>query len=154
VDEDVPQPIVELYQRCHQTFPTRAPTLLQLQNTMQKVLAQILKTDKVYLVIDALDEVPRGVQRDKLLEFVSQLPNFGTDRFRVLVTSRNENDIQDALGGSDTGWMDLPIAPEHINQDIERYVNEGIEKHRSLKRQSDSTKALIREKLIQNANGM
>jgi hypothetical protein len=121
---------------------------------MQKVLAQILKTDKVYLVIDALDEVPRGVQRDKLLEFVSQLPNFGTDRFRVLVTSRNENDIQDALGGSDTGWMDLPIAPEHINQDIERYVNEGIEKHRSLKRQSDSTKALIREKLIQNANGM
>ena len=150
----MPQPIVELYQRCHQTFPTRAPTLLQLQNTIQMVLTQVLKNDKVCFVIDALDEVPRGVQRDKLLEFVSQLPNFGTDQFKVLVTSRNENDIQDALGGSDTGWMDLPIAPEDVNHDIERYVNKGIENHRSLKQQSDSTKALIREKLIENANGM
>lgn len=118
------------------------------------VLTQVLKNDKVYFVFDALDEVPRGVQRDKLLEFVSQLPNFGTDQLKVLVTSRNENDIQDALGGSDKGWMNLPIAPEDVNQDIERYVNKGIKKHRSLKRQSDSTKALIREKLIESANGM
>lgn len=154
VGDKVPLPIVELYMKCHQTFPTRPPSLLQLRDVLRRVLIETSKKRTIYIVIDALDEVNPGVQRYELLEFVGQLTELTTGNLRVLVTSRNEPDIQDTLGHSNSGWKDLPISSKDVDKDIEKYINNGIEKYRSLDRQNHATKALIREKLIDNANGM
>jgi hypothetical protein len=140
--------------RCHQTFPTRSPTLLELQDVTREVLLEVLKTTKLYFIIDALDEVPWGAQREYLLRFMRELPAVASERLRILVSSRNEGDIQDTFCDIDSGWMNIPVGPKDVDKDIEKYINNGMEKHRSLKRQSSATKSLIREKLIQNANGM
>jgi archaellum biogenesis ATPase FlaH len=140
--------------RCHQTFPARSPTLLELQDVTRGVLVEILKTYKVYLVIDALDEVAWGAQREDLLRFLRKLPAIASEGLRVLVSSRNESDIRDTFCHPESRWTDIPVDLKDVDKDIEKYIDNGMEKHRSLKRQSSATKSLIREKLIQNANGM
>ena len=153
-NDNVPTCVVELYMRCHQTFPPRSPTLIQLQEVMGQVLTEVLESSPVYLVIDALDEVMWENSREELLTFVGQLPAQATAQLRILVSSRNETDIRDEFGQSDSVWKDLPVSPKDVDQDIERYINKGINKYPVLKRQNHATKALIREKLIEKANGM
>ncbi|CAN9396963.1 unnamed protein product [Alternaria alternata] len=123
-------------------------------DVMQKVLTEVLKTEQVFFIIDALDEVAWGAQREDLLDFLKQLPDQAPENLRILVSSRNEPDIKGCFGCSNMVWKDIPVKSEEIDKDIEKYINSGIEKHQSLRRQSDVTKGLIRKKLIQNANGM
>lgn len=108
----------------------------------------------MFFIIDALDEVAWGAQREDLLDFLKQLPDQAPENLRILVSSRNEPDIKGCFGCSNMVWKDIPVKSEEIDKDIEKYINSGIEKHQSLRRQSDVTKGLIRKKLIQNANGM
>lgn len=121
---------------------------------MRQVIAEVLKTCNIHFVIDALDEVTWGSQREELLRFMGELPGYAKEQLRVLVSSRNETDMQGAFSGSDSSWKDLPIALQHVDRDIKIYIDGGIEKHPSLRRQNEFTKSLIREKLINNASGL
>jgi hypothetical protein len=153
-DSDVRRPVVDLYLKCHQTFPTRSPTVVELRNVTREILVEISRDDKIYLIIDALDEVAWGSLREDLLQFVCQLPELALEKLCVLVSSRNENDFKDSFGHTDTVWQSIPVGPGNVNPDIESYINNSIERYPSLRRQNSCTKELIREKLIRNANGM
>ncbi|CAI6338880.1 unnamed protein product [Periconia digitata] len=150
----VPGPMVELYMKCHQTFPARLPTLLELKDVTNKVFDKVLQSQKVFLVLDALDEVTWGPQREDVLDFTYELSQNAAKGLQIVVSSRNDTDIRERFASPDTNWKNIPIQYQDVDHDIEKYINNHIEKYPSLKRQDAATKNLIREKLVNNAHGI
>jgi hypothetical protein len=103
-----------------------------------------------YLVVDALDEIPI-IEREEVLEFLQTLANLKLRRLHILVTSRTEPLIVEALA---LHWVPVVMDAATVNQDIRIYVSRTIEKHKKLRRQTPATKELIRQRLVEGGNGM
>ena len=107
----------------------------------------------IVLVLDALDEVPFGAQRDAVIQFLSDLAAAQLPCLRVLITSRRDIDIEDRLviKGS---YKSQEIPTLEVQQDIELFVNGQIARHPRLRGQSDKVKKTISEGLVRIADGM
>lgn len=57
----------------------------------------IKKFDQVYILLDALDESPRYRQREKVLDLLLEMKDWALPGLHMLVTSRDEVDIRQAL---------------------------------------------------------
>ena len=53
--------------------------------------------DEVFIVLDALDESPRHGPRGKVLDVLEEMRRWGLQGLHLLLTSRNEPDIQESL---------------------------------------------------------
>ena len=106
-----------LYAECHRTFPAEEPSNDQLQTAFFATLADIIPKaedmsvdrasvkpaqallspgKETYLFIDALDEISLP-ERENVLEFLQELSSLRLPHLHILVTSRNEPAIEDAL---------------------------------------------------------
>lgn len=122
-------------------------------------------TDAIYIIVDALDECNKRSQLMKSLVSISELK---LRNLCILFTSRDLVDIRRVLepvvdyeipiGSSED---DLPFSfdsSEHrkagIKSDIVLYIEQNIEELHYLNIRSDEIKKLIRDKLVNQANGM
>jgi hypothetical protein len=108
---------------------------------------------EVFFVIDGLEEVPFGPDRDEVVGSLQSLRLLGLSHLHLLTTSRPETDLKMAFQESPS-WPSCPIAKDEVNADIRIYVHNEIERHPRLRQISQPTKNSISERLSGKENGM
>jgi hypothetical protein len=105
----------------------------------------------VFVVIDALDEIPdidEQEQACQILHDLSQRP-----RSHVLATSRNEKDIKDVMDEFQE-IVTMSIQSDTVNMDILCYVREQLKNDKKLGNWPPEIRSKIEQNLSTQANGM
>jgi ankyrin repeat protein len=138
--------------------PEQTKTLSQLHdNAVQSDSASLLNTLKsllndsrpIYLVIDALDE---SADRTEVLSGLNEIAGWDSPALHLLVTSREEKDIEDTL---------VPLVShrtrikgECVDEDIRTYIDHSIAKDPRLKKWSADIQKEIADALSHQCKGM
>ncbi|KAJ6260361.1 hypothetical protein Dda_4587 [Drechslerella dactyloides] len=118
----IPETIVNLYRRY-----SERKTKLTRQELLRLLHDQFRSFSEVYLIIDALDEIPKeGDERDKLVDDLHDFRRFH-ENIHILVTSRKLASIEADFNGESS----LEIRANE--DDIKKYVENGIAGSGSLK---------------------
>lgn len=173
VPEFVPEQLQSLYQDCHSVYPAKIPSLKQLRETCMEIFNaqchEIQETcpiaepyEKVepsmsdfYLFIDALDEISES-NREEFLDFLQDLGVARLCKLHIMVSSRNDADIEAALTGSRV-WDTFNISKESNSHDIRNFVSDSIFKSPRLRNfcmAHVDIEQLILQSLVEQANGM
>jgi hypothetical protein len=104
----------------------------------------------IYIIVDALDELPAS-QRKYVFEALLKLSPLGADGVRVMITSRDELDIHQALSGNVA--FDFAIEKGMLHHDIAAFVDQELaaKKWRSWPKKDVQ---VMRDSLIRKADGM
>ncbi|MCJ1391258.1 hypothetical protein MMC18_004121 [Xylographa bjoerkii] len=144
----VPKELQELHNKCN--IGNQRPALFDLAEIM-KIYTTCSDLQDIYVVLDALDECPKGDLRDELLNLITDICSWSPSNIHLIVTSRQEPDIQEALSPSVIGAA-ISIQGSQVEADIEAYVDYQIAI--CLRRLSADLKEEIKDALLQHANGM
>jgi hypothetical protein len=118
------------------------------------ILCEIIQSlDHVFIVIDALDECPKGGERELLLASLSTVQSRSLDNLHILVTSRREPDIEEHLVPLLTS-QPIPLHGSGLAWDIQSHISSVLATDPKLKKWPDDIKLEIETTLITGANGM
>ncbi|KAH8826193.1 ankyrin repeat-containing domain protein [Flagelloscypha sp. PMI_526] len=136
-----------------QLYEQHTNGLLQPQlKSLHKALHDlaITATRPVYIIVDALDELPLP-RRRYLLESLLELSSLAQDSAHVMVTSRDEVDINEIFSGKVS--LDFSIEKEMVQHDIATFVDQQLaaKKWQSWPKQEVLH---VRNILISQADGM
>lgn len=156
----VPEPVKDLYDACNDGFPPKIPDFEELLETLLEVLKLRSPTEQgvpepqTFLLIDGLDEFP-WEHRDPLFRALQEIALAGHQfsHLRILVTSRNQPDIQDALANP-IYWPPVPVESGMVQADIRIYVERTIQSHARLSRLPPEVKDAIRIRVVDEGRGM
>ena len=131
---------------------TQQPSLRDLSSVLK---CMIQSSEETYMVIDALDECT-GLERRSLLDFLVEMGRWKLDNLHTLVTSRAVQEIEDTILRRLTGVVefDLKLRTNLVNQDIDTYIKNILNRDRALRRWPPDVKATISEILLKQAHGM
>ncbi|OQO08786.1 hypothetical protein B0A48_05676 [Cryoendolithus antarcticus] len=116
------------------------------------LVASVTSYRKVFIHLDALDECPASDrQRRAMLEGLGSIVG-RAQNLHILATSRAELDIRFAM--DELCATTVPIDDKVVDHDIEQYVAKEIARNTKLRRLDEVTKLLVRDTLVQRANGM
>ena len=110
--------------------------------------------DQAYIVLDGLDECV-GSERTNVLKFLVDIQSWDLDPLHILAASRPEQEIKetmDTLHG--TCHVDLHDTKSQINDDIKVYLDNVLQDNPYLRKWGPTEKALIRDTLVNRADGM
>ena len=139
----IPPPLKALYDVCH--GGGSKPSV----ESLQKTLLQVLETfQHAYIIIDSLDEC---AERKLFLNWIEAINTWNKGKLHLLVTSRNGHDIVERLSLLDHDHVSMK--PEHINTDIEKFIDYTLETE-EFQRWDEDEKAKIKSKLLGSAEGM
>ncbi|KAK0707760.1 ankyrin repeat-containing domain protein [Lasiosphaeris hirsuta] len=128
---------------------TEEPTMEELVSLL---MSEIALTEVTYLVIDALDECPgpRGERQVLFKGFLNaeKLP----ENLKILVTSRQEPDIEAALNSIVTHKIGIQNC--NVDDDVSVYVKREIERDATLMRWQPAMKKEILDAVVMGAHGM
>ncbi|KAJ7239382.1 hypothetical protein B0H12DRAFT_1136112, partial [Mycena haematopus] len=144
VDKPIPSTVSDMYLR-HFSRGTR-PSLDEILEALRSIMA---KYDKIYFVVDALDEYPED-ERNVLLEYLSTI-TLGPPIINLLMTSRPNITLTPFF--SDVILLEIRA----VDDDIRQYVETHIKKSSRLSRHVQSRPELrdeISSKIIKNVQGM
>ena len=118
------------------------------------VLSSLLKDivglhTEVFLVIDALDECQ---ERDDLLDWLGEFTDSNLLNVHLLLCSRKEKDIEDAL--RPLVDSQISIRDADVDPDIRVYVQDRLSRDRKLKKWPIEVKEEIERSLMEKVNGM
>ena len=121
--EKIPEALQELYS---QNQGQQQPSNAELFATLKSIIRCFTKT---YIIIDALDECR---DRDELLELIQDLCGWKMEKMQILVISRQEADIEDAL----KPWIASQICIQSANtsDDIQLHIRERLRNDSKFKR--------------------
>ncbi|KAK1969942.1 hypothetical protein LY78DRAFT_700372 [Colletotrichum sublineola] len=105
----------------------------------------------IYIVIDALDESPREKHRDAMLQVLNDIRAWSEPGLHLLVTSRDEVDIRDALEAVPEEVV--VMNNNGIDNDIASFVSQHLRDSRRLRKWKEYHRR-IEEVLIEKANGV
>lgn len=129
------------------------PTVKSLCTTFLDMIRQL---DRVYVILDALDECQTG-SGSQMEALVSWMQDFveRSNNVHLLATSRLEVDIELFLNRVKC-TKTFPIHSRHLSNDIESYVLRKIEEDRAFERwrSRPDVQNEIKTALIKKANGM
>ncbi|KAF7868722.1 uncharacterized protein EAF02_009458 [Botrytis sinoallii] len=152
----------ELYEKCKPYPPSTVQLtalILSIISSLQGSSATFTNSEQteacrsITLVIDGLDEVPPGKQRDDYLRVIEKLSSIQNPNFRIVIVSREEGDLK-ASFPKNYGWRWLIRGTAHVTLDIKQFVQARISNHRRLNSQSTEIKTLISRRLSQGSEGM
>lgn len=106
-----------------------------------------------FVIIDALDECPKDSERVQLLKTISNLQTRSPSNVHVLVTSRRETDIEQALG-SLSNILTVSLQGPQVDLDIHSHLAHQLATDPRLERWSKEVKAEIERTLMIGAKGM
>jgi hypothetical protein len=141
---DVPQPLVDLFSRCHESD---RPSTTDLTKCLLDIINKL--ENEVRLLGDAFDEC---VEWNKLSTFLCNVTDRNCPNLRLLFTSRQEQHIQDLVES-----LDIPsvgLLRQEMDDDIGTYVSQTLQNDRRFIRISSEGKNLITESLVSRANRM
>ncbi|KAJ5631612.1 NACHT nucleoside triphosphatase [Penicillium longicatenatum] len=124
------------------------PSTEALLQTLRRFLKQFRD---IYILVDALDECPRGHGRKDVLRVIQEIRDWNLPGVHFLVTSRDLLDIREAL--DPTYQEHISIKNSGILEDISDFVSYQLENDKKLKKWG-ARHAEIRDKLIQGSQGV
>jgi hypothetical protein len=141
--EAFPEALHGLYTRCFKTGTQ--PSTESLQDTLLQILGSF---NQIYVVVDALDECN---DREDILDWIEQMASKTSIGLRLLVTSREEEDIAEQLRPLDPYHVEM--RSDTILRDIEMYLDHILQGDRKFNRWT-SEKGEIKKRLLDSADGM
>ena len=132
-----------LYQKHNQLHK---PTVSELMDVLMTLVGVFKET---YIVIDALDEC---CQFDEVSNIIANILGWKLPNCHLLVTSRREKHILDAL------YQYLPaevvLSKKRVHNDIALYTRETVRKVQQFKRWDKGLEKTITRKLVKKSGGM
>jgi hypothetical protein len=147
---DLPEELKGLYSRCNDGERKAAMPNLK---AILKPFTMMKKLQNIFMVIDALDECPRDGDREEVLGLIAEMKTWSPSNLHLLVTSRQETDIDEKLVTLLTAPA-ISIQGPQVASDIELYVNDQIATVTKWKQLKVGLKLEIKETLVKGANGM
>jgi hypothetical protein len=144
----VPSHIKQVYERC-----SYGKLQASVDDLKEMLFCVIEALGHVFIVIDALDECPQNGDREQLLAVISDMKSRSLDNLHVLVTSRCEPDIEEALLPLLTVSA-IPLQGSQVDLDIKLHISSQLSADPKLKKWSKEVKAKIENSLTDKANGM
>jgi hypothetical protein len=144
----LPLHIKQSYERS--SYGKLQPSLDELTGILFEVVESL---NQAFIVIDALDECPKGGGRDLLLAVILDIKSRSLDNLHALVTSRREPDIEEYLTPLLTG-PPIFLQGSEMNGDIQSHISSVLATDPKLKRWSNEIKQEIKDTLSKGANGM
>lgn len=130
-----------------------APQLEKLKAMLKAVLSM---PGIFYLILDAVDECPRGYEqgnRQVVCELLQEVSSWAYKSLHIFMTSRKEADIKEIIDKIPRLSI-FPIRNENVNSDTRRYVKKQLENDKKLRKWSPEIKTEIAMALEDSANGM
>jgi hypothetical protein len=137
--DGLPAILVKLYKQHDNGL--QQPSTKSLQETLHLILDGL---HSAYIIIDSLDEC---IERDKLLRWIEKIALQEMDNLHMVVASRPEKDISEAL----ESLPSVDVAVEAAKDDIASYIEQQLV---SMKKWDEETQATIKSKLTLGAQGM
>ncbi|KEF58579.1 uncharacterized protein A1O9_06505 [Exophiala aquamarina CBS 119918] len=110
----------------------------------------IARKQHVYLLVDALDEVPQSARGGDVLPTIQTIRDWKLPGLHLLVTSRDVVDIRQSLQA--TGEAAINLRNDSVNKDISQYVSDILKFDPQLSRWGEHCET-IREHLSLKADG-
>ena len=114
----------------HRTYERSTPPIDPLKSCIQTLIDE-LPFFNVYLIVDAIDEIPNSDGREeacKVLQELSQNP-----KAHVLMTSRREHDITEFISECNN-ITDISIQNPEVDYDIQLYIRQRLKEDKKLNR--------------------
>ena len=92
----------------------------------------IERFQKVYIMLDALDESPREGSRGEVLDALKTMRKWNLQGLHLFATSRNERDIDESFGNLCDEHVTM--RNEGIDVDIANFVSGSLDRNRSLQK--------------------
>lgn len=124
------------------------PPVRALLDSLQNVLGRFYE---VFILLDALDGSPQDHKREDVLREIETIREWNLPGLHLLVTSRNEHDINESLDPSD--GEALTTKNSGIDSDIAAFVSDQLEDDQKLQRWKNYH-CDIKEQLTQRAQGV
>lgn len=122
------------------------PSLDSLYSTLQCIIEGF---EQAYIIVDSLDEC---IERVKLLKWIEKIAGWKVGKLHLLITSREERDIEDGLRLLTPDRVRISGASESSNNsDIETYLNAMLS---DLNRWDQATQDNVKDTLMKRADGM
>ena len=151
----IPAALQSLYDRLNSKFPPGIPSDVELKDTLLAIIhdhgARTTITRDVFILIDALDELPLGSSRDAIIQFLDELASYRIPHLHLLATARNDTDIRMGLSSWD---IRLCIDKSKMIEDMRLFVTRELEKDIGLASKSGAIKDEIVRRLVDEGNGM
>ena len=155
----IPKALQDLYNLHNNKFPPGIPSNKELKETFLgmihelRTLSQSSTTSdrNIFILMDALDELPLGKSRDEIIGFLDELASYRIPHLHILATGRDESDIRLGLKSWD---RPLLIDKSKVAEDMRLYVNMEIKNDLGLFDKPVATKNEIVRRLVDEGNGM
>ncbi|KAL2706137.1 hypothetical protein AAEP93_001387 [Penicillium crustosum] len=135
-------------QELHELYNSGTPPVDVLLNSLRQTICKFSNT---YILLDALDESPRYDKREGVLGAVKKIRQWDLSTLHLLVISRNELDIRDAL--ETPSYQDIPMRNPETDTDIQNFISYQLSMDPKLQRWK-SRHDEIQEKLMDKAQGV
>lgn len=122
---------------------------LSLDDCKTQLLKSVNLFSRTTLILDAMDECDPS-SRVRLINVVESLLSEAEKPVRVFISSRPDRDIRNRF----TTRPNIEIQARHNEDDIRKFVNEEITKHRRWEDMSASLKVEITSVLLSRSQGM
>jgi ankyrin repeat protein len=146
--DPIPKEVVLLYQTCHRGM--QRPVITRLLSLFKGL---VMKLKEVFIVIDAIDECPKGSDREGLLQALTTIKGFRLSNLHIMVSSRMESDIDNRLRCLITSPT-MSLTNPSVNSDISRYIQHFIDSEPKLCRWPQHIKNDIQYSLSEQSRGM
>ena len=148
----ISEPLQSLFNLCNDVYPPKTPTFSELKDCLKKVVKLYAAEIDVYLLIDALDEIPLE-SRDDVFDILDAVAEQQPLYLHLLVTSRDHADIRQALT-KPLDWCQVVVEEQVVQADIKRYVSNTIEDDRRLRSLTSNMKQEILQRVAVEGGGM
>ena len=115
--------------RLHDSYKPGLPPLFVLADYLRRL---IQKFQHVYIILDALDEIPPSRAREDVLDRIEKIQNWSFSGLHLLVTSRDLPDIRNSLNFSLD--QDVKMRNAGIDKDIENFIFSRLHEDQRLRK--------------------
>ena len=115
--------------RLHNSFKHGLPPSEELADCLQRLIQRF---QHVYIILDALDEIPPDKAREDVLDSIGMMQNWPFTGLHLLVTSRDLPDIRKSLNFSSD--QEVKMRNAGIDKDIENFISSRLHGDRRLQK--------------------
>jgi hypothetical protein len=157
--DHMPRALQSLFDRHNSKFPPGIPSDNELKETFLAMVRELRTFNRefttsdrnIFILIDALDELPLGTSRDEIIGFLDDLASYRIPHLHILATGRDESDISLGLKSWDPPLL---IDKSKVIEDVRLFVTREMENNLQLCSKPTATKAEIVRRLVDEGNGM
>lgn len=132
----------------YELYKNRTPPSRVLAGYLKRLIERV---HHVYIILDALDEVPLSTARENVLNSIKTMQDWSITGLHILVTSRDLPDIRTSLSFS----LDQEVKMRNagIDEDIENFISSRLHEDQRLQKWLPYS-GKIEEKLAKRAKGV